>query len=234
VSSGTDGGSAARSRAGSRAEAPEVPVQIVEAARHVLAEDGLAAATLERISTAAGISRMTLHRRGLSKRDILRAIADQLEHDYREAVWPALVSKGTGRERLQRALELLCEVSEENRELMEALSAPARDAIYHERRAVGSRERAPGVLTRKVFVEPLERLLIDGAEDGSLSASDPAERATLIFNAVCHTYGHLRAGHGWTSKRARDSVIGLVMEGVVSRADAPRPARASAPARRSA
>ncbi len=184
----------------------EVPPHIVEAARHVLAEDGLAAATLERISTAAGISRMTLHRRGLSKADILLAIAEALEQDYREAMWAALVSQGTGRERLQHALELLCDLTERNGALLDALSAATRDAIYHE--PSGSR------LTRRVFVEPLERLLLDGAEDLSLSACDAEETATLLFNAVCHTYGHLRKGHGWGRERARDGVIGLVMDGV--------------------
>ena len=53
---------------------PAVPPHIVDAASHVLAQDGLAAATLERISAAAGVSRMTLHRRSVSKQDILRAL----------------------------------------------------------------------------------------------------------------------------------------------------------------
>ena len=77
-----------------------VPTHIVDAARHVLAQDGLAAATLERISAAAGVSRMTLHRHGVTKEDILRTLADQLEASYRDAFWPALVAKGSGRERL--------------------------------------------------------------------------------------------------------------------------------------
>jgi AcrR family transcriptional regulator len=201
---------------------PEVPPHIVEGARHVLAEDGLAAATLERISAAAGISRMTLHRRGLSKSDILRAIAERLEQDYREAMWPALVAKGSGRERLEQAAGLLCDVTERNRSLLEALSASARDAIYHDQD-----------MTRSAFTEPLERLLIDGVQDGTLAPCDPAETATLVFNAVCHTYGHLRAGHGWMAKRARAGIIRLAMDGLVSRG-APRTARAAAPARRSA
>ncbi len=172
----------------------------------MLARDGLAAATLERISAAAGVSRMTLHRRGLSKGDILQAIAQRLEHDYREAMWPALVSRGSGRDRLQQALELLCTVTEENRGTLAALSASARDEIYH--------DPGPNRLTRKVFVEPLERLLLDGAADGSLEQCDAPETATLLFNAVCHTYGHLRTGHGWTQRRAREGVIRLLLDGL--------------------
>jgi AcrR family transcriptional regulator len=190
-------------------DSTEVPPHIVEAARHVLAQDGLAAATLERISAAAGVSRMTLHRRGLSKNDILRAIADRLESDYREAMWPALVSRGTGEQRLRRALESLCRVTEENLELLAALSAASRDAIYH--------ESGPGALTRKVFVEPLERLLLDGAADRTLADVDPEETATVVFNVVGHTYTHLRIGHRWSPARARAGVLALVMEGVVVR-----------------
>ncbi len=196
------------SASGQPTSSDEVPTHIVEAARHVLAQDGLAAATLERISAAAGVSRMTLHRRGLSKADIVRAIGRRLEHDYREAIWPALVSKGNGRQRLSQAIESLCAVTEQNRATVSALSASARDEIYH--------DPAPRRLTRKVFVEPLERLLLDGAADGSLARHDPQETATLIFNAVCHTYAHLRSEHRWGAERARDGIRDLVLEGVVS------------------
>jgi AcrR family transcriptional regulator len=194
----------------SATESPEVPPHVVDAARHVLAQDGLAAATLERISAVAGVSRMTLHRRGLSKNDILRALAERLESDYREAMWPALVGKGTGAERLRRALELLCGVTEQNLGLLAALSAASRDAIYH--------DSGPGALTRKVFVEPLERLLLDGVADGSLAALadlDAEETATVVFNVVGHTYTHLRIGHEWTPDRARVGIMALVMDGVV-------------------
>jgi AcrR family transcriptional regulator len=191
---------------------PDVPPHIVDAARHVLAQDGLAAATLERISAVAGVSRMTLHRRGVSKNDILRALADRLESDYREAMWPALVGKGTGAERLRRALERLCDVTEQNLALLAALSAASRDAIYHD-----SDPAPSGALTRTVFVEPLERLLLDGAADASLATVDAEETATVVFNVVGHTYTHLRIGHEWTPERARAGVIAIVMQGVAAR-----------------
>lgn len=186
-----------------------VPPHIVDAARHVLAQDGLAAATLERISAAAGISRMTLHRRGVSKRDILRAVAERLESEHREAMWKALVAAGTARERLGLALEIQCELAERNLATLEALSEPARAEIFH--------EPGPSALTRGVFVEPLERLLRDGVADGSLAVVDPRETATVLFNAVAHTYRHLRSSHGWSAGRARDGVLQLVLDGLVAR-----------------
>jgi AcrR family transcriptional regulator len=187
-----------------------VPPQIVDAARHVLAQDGLAAATLERISAAAGVSRMTLHRHGVSKQDILRAVAEGFEAEHREAMWNALVAKGSAKDRLRLALELQCELTERNLATLEALTSPARDAIFH--------EPGPSWLTRGVFVEPLERLLLDGAAEGTLAAvSDPRETATVLFNTVAHTYRHLRVGHGWSAARAREGVLALVMDGLVAR-----------------
>jgi AcrR family transcriptional regulator len=187
-----------------------VPPHIVDAARHVLAQDGLAAATLERISAAAGVSRMTLHRHGVSKPDILRALASEFETEHREAMFRALVAPGTARERLELALVLLCELVDRNLATLEALSGAARAEIFHEPGA--------GALTRPVFVEPLERLLVDGAADGSLLAvADARETATVLFNAVGHTYRHLRAAHGWSSARARDGVLRLLLDGLVAR-----------------
>jgi AcrR family transcriptional regulator len=201
----------------------QIPPHIVDAARHVLAQDGLEAATLERISEAAGVSRMTLHRRGVSKERILVALAEQLEHDYRDAFWPALVSTASGRERLTLALGNVCAVTERNLGLDVALSAQARREIYHDR------DTGSGAMTRAVFVEPLERLLIDGAADGSLAPqSDPAETATLLFNAITHTYGHMRSGHGWKPERAREALLRLLIDGLAA---GPQRARAGGPAR---
>ena len=84
-------------------------------------------------------------------------------------------------------------LGERNLGLLDGLSASTRDAIYHE--PEGSRP------TRSVFVEPLERLLLDGAADGSLAAVDARKMATVLFNAVGHTYRHLRTGQ---SMRHRD------------------------------
>ena len=60
---------------------PSVAPKVVDAAQFVLAEDGPAGATLERIAAAAGISRMTLHRQGVTKADIVRALAQRFEEE---------------------------------------------------------------------------------------------------------------------------------------------------------
>lgn len=181
--------------------------RLVTGARDVLAERGWPEATLERIATAAGVSRMTLHRHGVGRGDVLGLLAARLEADYRAALWPALTGPGTGRERLERALAAECAIAEENLALLAALGEAEHAAIYH----------AEGGLTREGFTAPLVRLLADGAGDGSLRAvEDPAETATTLFNTVGFAYRHLRVGHGWTPDRARRAVLALVLDGVAA------------------
>jgi AcrR family transcriptional regulator len=184
-----------------------VAPKVVDAARFVLAEGGPAGATMERIAAAAGVSRMTLHRQGVTKADIVRALARRLEEEHKQAMWRALVANGTAAERLRLALELQCRLSEQNLAVLDALDGPIGAEIFH--------EPGPDALTRSVFVDPLHRLLLDGVIDGTLRADDPRESATVLYNAVGHTYRHLRSGHGWSSKRARDGVLALVMDGLV-------------------
>jgi AcrR family transcriptional regulator len=186
---------------------PAVAAKVVDAARFVLAEGGPAGATLERIAAAAGVSRMTLHRQGVTKAEIVRALAQRFEQEHKQAMWRALVANGTAAERLRLALELQCRLSEQNLAVLEALDGPIGAEIFH--------EPGPDALTRSVFVDPLHRLLLDGAIDGTLRADDPREAATVLYNAVGHTYRHLRSGHGWSPRRAREGVLRLVLDGLV-------------------
>ena len=206
--------SAIEGSSGEKAAAPAVAPKVIDAARFVLAEDGPAGATLERIAAAAGVSRMTLHRQGVTKADIVRALAQRFEEEHKQAMWQALVADGTAAQRLRLALEMQCRLSERNLAVLDALDGPIGAEIFH--------EPGPDALTRSVFVDPLYRLLLDGAIDGTLHADDPRETATVLYNAVGHTYRHLRSGHDWSPERARTGVLALMMDGLVA---GPRDAR---------
>ena len=181
--------------------------ELLAAARRVFAERGYAGATIERIAAAAGLSRVTLHRRGVSKDGLLEELVARATEDYRAALWPALTGEGTGAERLAQALEALCDQAERHMPLLVALRAQ-NDAVFHQ---TGEEE----ALTRTVFTEPLERLLRDGAADGSLREVDAVETATTLFNLVGHTYIHLRTGHGWKPERAMRATLDPVLYGLL-------------------
>ena len=181
---------------------------VLDAARRAFERYGYAGATLERIAGEAGLSRVTLHRRGITKDGLLAELVARATEDYRRLLWPALTAEGTGAERLASALAAVCEAAEQHMALLIALRAQS-DGIFHR----GDEEEA---LTRTVFTEPLERLLRDGIADGSLRKVDTLETATVIFNMVGWTYIHLRTGHHWSPERARTAALDPVLHGLLS------------------
>ena len=190
-------------------ETPTIDPQVLDGVRRALRDHGLHGATLERIAEAAGLSRMTLHRRGLSRERLLAALAIDVRAAYRQALWPALTAKGTGRERLELALRGECDVVDSHVEVLEALDEPTHGRVFHEPGSSG--------LTHPDLVEPIERILLDGVADGTLRDLPPAETATLLLNLVGHTYRHLRRQHGWTAARARERILDVALRGVEAR-----------------
>lgn len=180
---------------------------VLLAAQRVFERHGYASATIDRIAEEAGVSRVTLHRRGLTKDVLLGELVAEATEDYRRAMWPALTAGGTGADRLAAALEALCEMAERRLALLVALRAQS-DGIFH------GDDDGGEVPTRSVFTEPLERLLRDGVADGSVRDVDPLETATTLFNLVGWTYVHLRTGHRWSPDRAARAVLDPVWNGL--------------------
>lgn len=179
---------------------------LLEAAARAFAAHGYARASMERIAGEAGVSRVTLHRRGVTKDVLLAGLVTRATSDYQQAMWPVLTSDGPAAPRLRQALEALCETAERHMPLLVALRAQS-DAIFHQ-------EDEEEALTRTVFTEPLEKLLRDGAADGTLRQVDALETATVLFNMVGWTYIHLRTGHGWSPQRALPATLGPVLTGL--------------------
>lgn len=163
--------------------------------------------TVAEIASAVGVSRMTLHRHGVGKDEVLVALAQLLEQEFRDMALPALAGAGTARDRLRAALSSICVIDEKYLGVFAALST-ALEPVFHE-------DGDGAVLTREPFTGTLRRLLETGMEDGSIGViEDPAELATLIFNAIGHTYRHMRTGHRWSPERAREAVVALVVDGL--------------------
>ena len=183
------------------------PADLEAALRAALRKHGWSGTTMERIAAEAGVSRVTLHRQGVTKDALFARLVESATARFRDALWPVMTSTEPAAVRLRRALEVLCERAEDELELLVALRAQT-DAVFHE---PGDEEQ----LTRPVFVEPLERILVDGANDGTVRGGDAGEQATVLFNVVGWSYVHLRTGHGWKPERARRATVELVLRGVM-------------------
>ncbi len=79
---------------------PSIDSALLEAGRRAFTEHGYHGATAERIAHEASISRVTLHRRGVTKDVLLAALVNEAVHDYRAAMWPALTGTAPASERL--------------------------------------------------------------------------------------------------------------------------------------
>jgi AcrR family transcriptional regulator len=185
-----------------------VTERVAVGAQHAVATYGWQGATLERIAEASGLSRMTLHRRGLGREEIFALLASSYERDFRETLEPALASEGTALARLHGALRAICDVTERHLPFLRGLDDEADTRLFHER------ERR--VRSRPAYVDALERLLREGIDDGSIRNVPVADTATLLVNAADRTYRHLRIAHGWSPSRSRTELLALLARGVAS------------------
>ena len=181
--------------------------RVAEGARRAIAAGGWQAATLTRIADEAGVSRMTLHRRGLGREEIFALLARDYEAAFRNALWPAVTGRGTGVERLEAMLVAVCEVTEDHLSFLAALDEESDKRFFHESDDV--------VRSREGYINPIERLLADGIADGSIRPVEVEETATVIVNAVDRTYRHLRRAHDWDPVRSRRILIDLVLRGLL-------------------
>jgi AcrR family transcriptional regulator len=180
-----------------------VDARLREATIAVLHERGWDGLTLERVAEVAGRARSTLWRQGLTREALIGALVGELADDFRGAMYPVLTGGGTGRERLRKGLEALCELIDRHLPLMLAT-----DEAFHQHPAPG---QPPD------YLRPFIAFLRDGAADGSLApGEDVVETADVVFNTVAWPYVHLRGRHGWPADRARDRVIGVVLDGVAN------------------
>jgi AcrR family transcriptional regulator len=189
-------------------QVPLVEPALVEATAAAVTRWGLTQATVGRIAAQAGLSRATLHRRGVTREALIGALAHRAAEQFRAALWPALTGRGNAAERLRAALEATFAVADEHLELLGGMFL-AHGEMFH--------KPGPDALTVDAFADPLERLLRDGAVDGSLREVDPALTATVLFNTAGWGYIHLRAGHRWSPEQARPAVIDLALGGLLPR-----------------
>jgi AcrR family transcriptional regulator len=174
---------------------------LLDAVTRVLETSGVRGLTISAVADEAGISRVTLHRRGITVDDLVAGVLVRASDDLRASLWPAVTSTVDAATRLREGLAVLCDVAERHAAVLVAFFAePARPLPGR-----------PGRTTSFEFIELFERLLRDGELDGTLDVDDPAGQATLVANTVCWSYLHMRRAHRWEAERARRQVIELAM-----------------------
>lgn len=176
---------------------------MLDAVGRLLDRRGVAGLSLSAIAAEAGISRVTLHRRGATVERLVIAVVGRVSDELREALWPVLTASGPAVDRLEQALLRLCRVAEDH--------AGVLSAIY--RLPVRALPDRPERTTSLEFVEPFQRLLEDGRQDGTLHSDDPAPEAALLANAVVWSYLHMRQAHDWPPEEAAGRVIAMAMAG---------------------
>jgi AcrR family transcriptional regulator len=170
----------------------------------VLRERGWQGLTLERVAEVAGRARSTLWRQGLTVDVLVAALVGELAADFQATMYPILTSAGSGRERLERGLESLCDLLDRHLPLMLAT-----DEAFHQNTAPG---QPPD------YLHPFIQFFREGAADGSLPAvEDVVVAADLAFNGVAWPYVHLRGRHEWPAATARERIVALVLDGLASR-----------------
>jgi AcrR family transcriptional regulator len=186
-----------------KSSAPVVDAELRRATISVLRERGWDGLTLERVAEVAGRARSTLWRQGLTRDVLVGSLISDLARDFQAAMYPVLTSGGTGRERLARALDALCELVDRHLPLMLAT-----DEAFHQ-------DPRPGDPPN--YLHPFIRFLREGAEDGSLApGEDVVAAADVVFNTVAWPYVHLRGRHGWPADRARSLIVQLVLNGIAT------------------
>jgi len=182
---------------------------LLDAAGTVLARHGTAGLTLARVAEAAGTSRMTLHRRGVSVPSLVAGLGARAARELLEALYPALVGTSDARTRLEQALHATFDVADRHLPLLAGLFA-SDEGVFHDEPDAGG-----ALPTAEAFVAPYAKLLLDGARDGSLRPlEDAAETAAVLFNTAGWGYVQLRYSQRWPAARARDGVLALVLRGL--------------------
>lgn len=186
-----------------------VDAEVLDAAALVIAEHGLSGLALARLAEAAGTSRMTLHRRGVTIPGVVLGLSLRAGAEFKDALFSALTSTAPASDRLVQALTATFEVADRHLPLLAGLFAED-TGVFHE--APGPDGALPTALA---FVTPFAKLISDGAADGTLrSVDDPHETATVLFNTAGWGYVQLRHSQRWPVARARGGVIDMVMAGL--------------------
>ncbi|MGW1675720.1 TetR/AcrR family transcriptional regulator [Streptomyces sp. NPDC002324] len=184
-----------------RADAERSVRAILEAAERVLAED--AGASMEQIAEAAGLTRITVHRRFANRQALLEALAVSAKQQLIDAIEEARPDSAPALVALYRVTANVMRVKNTWRYTLSHTTAhtPAAAALWAEidAHAVQLLDRAQheGLLapdtdldwTRQVYYALLSEALNRPGGDQDPAAQDPDALATLVIDTLLHGAG---------------------------------------------
>lgn len=194
---------------GAKPDAERIEGALLDATELAIATYGVARLSLERVAECAGMSRATIYRRGVTLEALVSGVLERAMDSLRATLWSSLTGLDPADVRLRAALEAILTATEQHLAALSGLFAAHRPNLdpFH--------TLGPDGLTLDVFAAPLERLLADGALDGSLRPVEPKVTATVLLSATVWSYVHLRHSHDWPAERTRDAVLDLTMQGLL-------------------
>ncbi|MDX2528406.1 TetR/AcrR family transcriptional regulator [Streptomyces europaeiscabiei] len=184
-----------------RADAERSVRAILEAAERVLAED--AGASMEQIAEAAGLTRITVHRRFANRQALLEALAVSAKQQLIEAIEEARPDSAPALVALYRVTANVMRVKNTWRYTLSHATAhtPAAAALWAEIDAhtvqLLDRAQHEGLLapdtdldwTRQVYYALLSEALNRPGVDQDPAAQDPDTLATLVIDTLLHGAG---------------------------------------------
>lgn len=186
-----------------------IETSLIDATEATIAEYGLARTSLERIGERAGLSRATVYRRGVTVEALVAAVVERAMSAFRASLWDAVTGLDTAAVRLRAAAVAVLDATERHLPVLTGMFT-AHETAHSPLHTAG-----PDGLVLDVFAAPFERLLADGALDGSLRPVPPQVTATALLSTMVWGYVHLRRCHDWPVETTRDVVIDLALRGVV-------------------
>ncbi|WP_328976247.1 helix-turn-helix domain-containing protein [Streptomyces canus] len=184
-----------------RADAERSVRAILEAAERVLAQD--AGASMEQIAEAAGLTRITVHRRFANRQALLEALAVSAKQQLIDAIEEARPDSAPALVALYRVTANVMRVKNTWRYTLSHATAhtAAAAALWEEIDAhtvqLLDRAQREGLLapdadlewTRQVYYALLSEALNRPGTDGDPAAQDPDAQATLVIDTLLHGAG---------------------------------------------
>ena len=182
----------------------------LKAAAAPIAERGFDQTKMEELAEVSGIPKATLYYYFAGKEEILAFLLTDLLTEIAGAVAVASDAPGTGRERLVGVVTAQLRVMATQPAVCQALIAD-----------LGRAGRIPEIAeaVAEAFYTPVERVLAEGAADGSLrKVQDPAATSMAIFGAVTVTGLHYSIrGAAFDPKQAAKHLTGVLLDGLAQR-----------------